>query len=217
VNLKKTLEEILDSLAPRLDVSEFALYLHLFRHSHMKGRRSMVFRLGIERKRLPRGIKNRTQAMGLSTCRDRLYSLAAKGLIRMTNRSRTGALVEVRLPAEVPAPRAGADASAHADYYRDPEKRLAILQRESFQCFYCRRLLDFEGYVLDHAVPRPYGDNSFRNIVAACAQCNTRKHGTRAEVFLRELYRQGLLDSREFSRRLDALRRLKKGLLKPAA
>jgi 5-methylcytosine-specific restriction endonuclease McrA len=62
------------------------------------------------------------------------------------------------------------------------------------------------GAVFDHATPvAAGGDNSFRNIVACCFDCNTRKKDRPAEVFLRELYRSGRLSSPELDARLAAL------------
>jgi hypothetical protein len=59
------------------------------------------------------------------------------------------------------------------------------------------------------------GGNSFRNIVASCHQCNTRKQGRSAEEHLRQLFRKGLLSELEFEGRLHALEALKDGQLRP--
>ena len=59
------------------------------------------------------------------------------------------------------------------------------------------------------------GNNSYRNIVAACHKCNTRKQGSESEDFLRDLYRKGLLSESEIEGRLSALEALRNGDLRP--
>jgi len=70
--------------------------------------------------------------------------------------------------------------------------------------------------VLEHVVSRPNGDNSYRNVVAACRQCNNRKGSLEADTFLRVLYREALLSADEFNERLTQLTRLRNGEVKPA-
>ena len=59
------------------------------------------------------------------------------------------------------------------------------------------------------------GDNGYKNIVATCHRCNSRKQGTLAEDFLRQLYRTNLLSEVEFAERLSALELLKDGKVVP--
>jgi hypothetical protein len=66
-------------------------------------------------------------------------------------------------------------------------------------------------------VSRPHGDNSYRNVVAACRQCNNRKGSSDAEDFLRVLYRENILSHDDFEQRLFHLYRLKIGELRPLA
>ena len=69
--------------------------------------------------------------------------------------------------------------------------------------------------VIEHVVSRPAGDNSYRNVVAACRQCNNRKGNSDAEDFLRVLYREGFLSGEEFEQRASHLQRLRAGELRP--
>ena len=62
---------------------------------------------------------------------------------------------------------------------------------------------------------RPEGDNTYRNLVAACVSCNNRKGNRLVDEFLRGLYRDGYLSSEEFESRLSALQLLRSGELKP--
>lgn len=102
------------------------------------------------------------------------------------------------------------------DFFNVAENRPFILQRESNKCFYCLRELDSSNYVIEHVVSRPEGDNTYRNVVAACRDCNNRKGDMPAEDFIRSLYRGGYFDAKEFESRLARLKRLKDGELKPS-
>jgi len=68
---------------------------------------------------------------------------------------------------------------------------------------------------MEHVISRPNGDNSYRNIVAACRSCNNKKDDLLAEDFLRTLYRNSLLSEDELKDRLDYLTKLKRGELRP--
>jgi hypothetical protein len=52
-------------------------------------------------------------------------------------------------------------------------------------------------------------------VVAACRECNNRKGDTPADDFIRLLYRENLMNSNEMSERLEKLKSLKEGHLKP--
>lgn len=219
MNLRKTIELLVDQLAPRLTIYATTLYLYLLRHTHLKRRRELLFSTNSDRKKLGIGAKRLGRPMSVGTCRGKIESLVEMGLISISEVTPQGLRIRVNLPHEAPAlrpvPPRRAQQAPETDYYRPPENRLAILHRENFQCFYCRRILELESYALDHVVPRR--GHFYTNLVAACVRCNVRKRNKRADAFLRDLYRQGVLDTQELSRHLHALRRLKKGLLKPAA
>jgi hypothetical protein len=98
------------------------------------------------------------------------------------------------------------------DFYEDRRYRPAILRRDEGACFYCARLVTIENAVLDRVVAEAEGgDNSHRNIVAACHECNSIKQATPAEDFMRLLYRKGVLSQQDVSARLERLARLRAG------
>jgi len=101
------------------------------------------------------------------------------------------------------------------DFFSVPENRQLILRREEHRCFYCLGTLTTDNHVIEHVMSRPDGDDGYRNVVAACCQCNNRKGSSTAEDFLRTLYRQSLLDAQEFEERKSYLDRLRSGELKP--
>lgn len=203
-----------DHLVPYLSLGsgERALYYHLLRHSHAEGRR--VAR-----------ISNRTLARSFgtshTTMRYHLRNLTQKGLVRILERSVAGHSIEVLTPADVPGCLlSGAEfdpaALDAADCFHDRRMRAAILHREHFACFYCLRTLDSETAVYDHVVPVcSQGDNSYRNIVACCFDCNTQKRDRPPDEFLRLLYRKGRLSSSDLDTRLAALHALQSGHLLP--
>ena len=101
------------------------------------------------------------------------------------------------------------------DFFAVPENRELILEREGHACFYCLRRLNADNYVMEHVSSRPHGGNGYRNIVAACRECNNRKNDMSVEDFLRMLYRETMLNAADFQERLDKLTRLANGELKP--
>jgi HNH endonuclease len=103
------------------------------------------------------------------------------------------------------------------DFFEVAKNRLLILAREGGRCFYCLRAIDASNHVIEHVVSRPAGTNGYRNVVAACRQCNNRKGAFLAEDLLRTLYRGSLLTAEEFENRLSHLERLRSGELRPQA
>jgi 5-methylcytosine-specific restriction endonuclease McrA len=101
------------------------------------------------------------------------------------------------------------------DFFEVPENRELILRREGARCFYCLRDIDESSFVAEHVISRPAGSNGFRNVVAACRQCNNRKKSVPAEDYLRTLYREQLLTPDDFSGRVSQLESLKAGRLVP--
>jgi 5-methylcytosine-specific restriction endonuclease McrA len=60
------------------------------------------------------------------------------------------------------------------------------------------------------------GLNSYRNLVSCCMECNVRKGETAANDYLRWLYRAQKLAPSEFRGRLQAVKDLKAGKVRPA-
>src|SRR5262249_50836505 len=153
--------------------------------------------------------------------------LADHGALRLIERGNLGHLIEVRLPREVRAAPRKTEARAPTrtparisleplDFLRTRALRQAIHAREGGLCFYCQRRTPGRSHCLDHVVPRANsGQNSYRNLVSCCLDCNSRKKDRPAPDFLRELYRDGTLSRKDLSGRLRALQNLKAGKLRP--
>ena len=102
-----------------------------------------------------------------------------------------------KFPSEIPGLMAAVSRVAisveEMDFFDVRENRMLILERENHHCFYCLRGINKSNYVIEHVESRPEGNNSYRNLVAACRQCNNRKSAVSADEFLRGLYRDGFL------------------------
>jgi 5-methylcytosine-specific restriction endonuclease McrA len=210
-----------DLLIPglRLSVIERALYSHLLRHSRLEGKQRLLFSIGW----CARGA-------GLSTfsVRKGVRQLAAKGALRLAERSKRRHVIEVRLPEEVRGVRARKIAEGAAERLRGAgnleetdflEKRAlpeAIHARARGYCFYCLRRVTTATRCLDHIVPQArMGWNGYRNLVSSCSECNSLKGERLAEDFLRWLYREGRLESGELKERLRALEKMAAGKMRP--
>lgn len=211
---ERAAKEIEDHLFPRLHLSirQRALYYHLLRHTRLLGAETAVFAL------VPLAT---ALDIAESTVRDDLRDLHTKGCVLIEERSRVGHLVRVLLPSEIegvvagPEPLPTVDVET-LDFFTDRRFLDALLARENGRCFYCLRSLRSESCQLDHVTPQVVGlDNSYRNIVAACHDCNTQKQGAEGADFLRALYRRGVVSQADLGDRLDAIERLRSGHLVP--
>lgn len=157
--------------------------------------------------------------MSEGTCYEKLRSLQAKGCLEIISVERNGSRVRLRLPKEIPGVVVEPTFQSvvgleDMDFFAVVENRSLILAREGHKCFYCLRALNADNQVIEHVVS-PNGNSSYRNVVAACRQCNNRKGDSDAEDFMRVLYREGFLSGDEFEERLSHLQRLRAGELRP--
>jgi len=154
------------------------------------------------------GIGEAGKPMSEATCYKKLQALAAKGCIDLVDSTRDGTRLRLHLPAEIPgvvlapAPTSVPDLE-ELDFFEEAKNREAILRREQGRCFYCLRALDASNWLIEHVRSRPEGDNSYRNVVAACRACNNCKGSTNARDFLRDLYRTGVLSQDDLAARLE--------------
>jgi predicted DNA-binding transcriptional regulator len=213
-------KQLEDDLVPRLglNLAERVVYAHLVRHSRLDRKRQLRFSILW----LAHGVR-----VSQPTARQAVRSLAAKGAVRLVDRTLAGHEVEVFLPEEIlAAPHEEAVPPCVArprgatleemNFLKVSSRREAIHARERGLCFYCRRRFVTRGRVLDHVVPLARGgSSSYRNLVSCCVECNSQKGETGAEDFLRTLYRLRRLTSAELDARLRALQALAAGKLRP--
>jgi len=208
------IEQCEDHLFPRLkfSVRERSLYYHLLRHTRVIDREQHVFAL------LPLA-----RALGVSewSVRADIRKLHSRHCVHIEERSQAGHLVRVFLPSEidgaiplssVPMP---VDIES-LDFFSDRRFVPSLMEREGNSCFYCMRPVRPDLYALDHVVPQVSRlDHSYRNVVVACHDCNSRKGGSDGRDFLRSLYRSGVLSQSDLTRRLHAVDQLEAGALVP--
>lgn len=209
-----------DHLAPRLDTYEQAIYLYVFRHSCLLGTPEVVIGFKSARRRMALGLGKAGTPISEGRVRLKLLSLQSKGCLQILGTERTGTRIQLVLPSDIPGVVPAVETAAptdieQIDFFNDTQGRAAILRREGSRCFYCRRVLSDQSYVIEHVVSRPTGNGSYRNVVAACRRCNDRKGAAEAGDFLRQLYREELLNESELADRLQGIRRLQAGELRP--
>jgi hypothetical protein len=220
MDLEKFIIQFHDYLAPKLDTYEQAIYLYIFRHSRLIGKDETVIGFKSARSRMACGVGEKGKPMSENSAYRKLKSLEAKGCLQIISSEHTGTRIRLLLPHEITGmlstPKEEQKLSVEEmDFFNDSTNRKLILEREGHRCFYCFCFLNKDNYVVEHIVSRPDGDNSYRNVVAACRQCNNRKGKSSVEDFLRTLYRDGLLNAQEFEKRQSALKQVRIGELKP--
>jgi len=217
-HLWKQLEDV---VAPRLRLTaiEHVVYSHLLRHSLLEGKRRLRFSLIW---------LGRNLSLSRTPVRNAVHRLDELRALHILERSRSGHVVEMRLPEEIRAPRDGKAAPGGApklprgasleetDFMKTNSLRRVIHVRDGGRCFYCLRQTPARMHCLDHVVPRARsGRNSYRNLVSCCMECNSTKADTPAPDFLRSLYRAGRLTPADLTDRLRALKTLAAGNLRP--
>jgi 5-methylcytosine-specific restriction endonuclease McrA len=222
LNVKLLWMQFEDVLAPRLGLTVWdrAVYSYLLRHSLVVGKLRLHF-----------AVLSVARYLGLSNgpVRQAVRRLDELGALRLLERSKTGHLVEMRLPEQIRALRPGRNGASRdageppastletTDFLKTWALRKAIHDRERGACFYCLRRTPANVQCLDHVVPRArFGRNSYRNLVSSCMECNTRKGDRPVRDFLRTLYRQGRLTPAELDTRLRSLKDLAAGKLRPS-
>lgn len=221
MDTQQFIEQFQDYLAPNLDTYERALYLYIFRHGRLLGADEVVIGFKSARRRMACGIGQDGSPMSENTAYEKLRSSQSKGCIEIVSSERTGRRIRLKLPSEIPGviPQPAAEPSPltleEMDFFEIPDNRALKLEREGNCCFYCLRALTPESHVIEHVVSRPAGDNSYRNVVAACRECNNRKNDSTAEDYVRALYRESFRNAAELQDKLTKLAKLRSGELKP--
>lgn len=212
--------ELEDDVVPALRLSpvDRAVYAHLLRHTLLEGKSHIRFSIAW----LSRGANLSSGAV-----RPAVRRLAVRGALRLIQRSKSGHLVQVVSPQEIrctclpdmSAVRRGYRFAAgfeDADFSRRRLLRESIHFRERGLCFYCLRRVSRLGRSLDHVVPLARGgDNSYRNLVSCCTECNSRKGEISGKDFLRQLYREERLSSTDLTARLRTVDALAADKLRP--
>jgi len=211
----KTIKEIEDYLIPflKLNTYERSLYYSLFRQTRLVNKEEIIF-----------VISSALSSVGITdfSTRKHLRIMDKKGCIKIVEVRRDGLKIKIFLPSEISGCVVDKKENLvvinieNINFYNDSKYRKTILQRENEKCFYCLKKITNENYVLDHLVPQVENvDNSYKNIVAVCHECNSKKSGSNANDFVRKLYRDSILSLKELEERLVKIEIVKNGELKP--
>lgn len=217
---QKFLADYQDYGAPRLDVYEQAIYIYIVRHTFLNDLEEAVIGFKSARKKMAFGTGKAGTAPSEAVVYEKLRGLERKGFVKIIASERTGTrlrilspfLNEGQMPHGQTFPYIDIE---NADFFEIQNNRKLILERDQYKCFYCSAGLDENNYVIEHVISRPAGNNSFKNLVASCRQCNNRKDSSLADDFLRRIYRDGLLSQVELAERLNQLKQLQLGNLRP--
>ena len=221
MDVKRFFEDFQDHLAPKLDTYEQAIYLYVVRQSRLKDCDEVVIGFKSARHRLATGIGEAGKAMAEPTAYAKLKSLETKGAVTILAIETKGTRMRANLPWEIPdvvppvaEPREPCRLE-DLDFFDEPALRQAIFAREQGLCFFCRRKLTPKGWVIEHVRSRPEGTNGFLNVVAACISCNNSKKAMDARDYVRVLHRNERLSDSEWQERMNALKKLEAGELRP--
>ena len=221
MQIEKHIQDIIDFAEPQMDVYEFAIYMYLIRHTRLIGKTESVFGFKSIRKTMVIGVGEKGTPMSEGTCYGRIKSLESKGFIKTLDSVFNGQVIKVFLPEEIPGIIKSIAYSQvildieELDFFEPPEYREKILERDNRKCFYCFKDLSKEGYVIEHVVSRPEGNNSYKNLVASCRACNNKKDNLPVGDFIRKLYRDNIISDTELTLVTNKLGQLKSGHLKP--
>ena len=206
-------------LSRLLKVRPFVMYILLFKRAYFEeGKRVIMVKLS------DLG-ENLLSDLGTPMSHD-VVKRGVNDLVRMKvvfkKPSRPGQIneYEVRLPSEIREviemikkdSEKGEDIvdDSKDDFYTGPQKRIEILKREDYKCFYCLCELKRDSFYLDHLMPQTNGGTNYKsNLVAACRTCNTKKNASNSESFLLDNYRKGLLTQQEYEAQKEKLEKLK--------
>jgi hypothetical protein len=98
INLEKELLTFTDYIAPGLDVYEQAIFLHLFRRSHLDGTDEITIGLRTARKEIGFGAGDSSKPMSEATITKKVNSLEKKSLVEKIDSTRQGTVLRVVLP-----------------------------------------------------------------------------------------------------------------------
>lgn len=205
-------------LSRLMKVRPFVMYLLLFKRAYFEeGKRVITVKLSELGENL---LSDLGQPMSHDVVKRGINDLVKLKIVKKKP-SRPGQIneYEVRLPSEIREVKDFIEKDKQKvekiiddskdDFYTDPQKRIKLLQREDYKCFYCMHELQRDDFYLDHLVPRTEGGQNYKsNLVASCKTCNTKKNAMKPGEFLLQNYRKGLLTQEEYQFQKDKLEKL---------
>jgi hypothetical protein len=178
-DLQKIFEQFIDLLLPELTPFEATVYIFFLRHSLFGEKREI--RIGqrtlAKAWTSPRAAETTSRAHILRTVK----GLEEKGVIKIGDTNRDGTLYTVFLPKEISSVKeklVAVDDPVEDNYFKDPQKRTEIFERDNYRCHYCGEKVTPENATLDHLIPQfKGGRHTKENLKTACLTCNSIKSG----------------------------------------
>jgi 5-methylcytosine-specific restriction endonuclease McrA len=206
--------QIEDFIVPQLnlDIGEARLYYYLLRNTRIVGLTEQIFSIAKIAEIL---------TYSKNAVKPRLKSMAKKGLIEVLDTGWNGTRIRVYIPEEIN------NVNLHIitesaldleelDFFKEAELRKHIIKLHSERCFYCGKLLNESNTCIDHIDPQiKGGTNSYKNLVAACHGCNSKKNDSSAIDYLRQVFRNDLISEEEFQIKKTLLDKIRTGDLRP--
>jgi len=206
-------------LSRLLKARSLVMYLLLFKKAYLEvGKRIISIKASEISENL---LSDLGRSMSNDTVRKGINELIQRKIIAVNTTLKPGQVnqYEVRLPSELREVQEMIDKdkeyldkpidNSRDDYFTDQEKRIEILKRDNYSCFYCLRELHRDDFYLDHITPKTRGGYNYKsNLLSACKTCNTKKQDNDAQVFLLQNYRKDLLTQDEYQSQRDRLKNL---------
>ena len=184
-NLEQIFKDVVDYLSPLQTPTEQSVYNYLLRWSIFEkqeiiqtGDRSLAASVSMPAK----GKLSKSEGLSYSTIRSTLRDLEAKGHIKVLEINHKGKKIKVNLPEEIEECKKRINrrgvAKPEPNYFKDPEKRKELFEKDKWTCFYCGEKVNAEDATLDHYKPQSKGgDDNKENLKTCCVLCNSIKSG----------------------------------------
>jgi hypothetical protein len=173
-SFEEKFKQLIDLLRPKMGPYEFLFYLFLFRHSVLEGTNTIRMGKRTIAEKLGKGSKGKSTNYQHVT--EVLKKLSEFGLLKIGDTDRSGTEYTIIVPDF--SDHGSAETRGKADYFRDPELRKTIFERDSWKCAYCGETVGPKNSTLDHFVPQSKGgEDSKENLRTACLLCNSIKTG----------------------------------------
>jgi hypothetical protein len=165
---------------PELTPHESSMYIFLYRNSFLAGGEATV-RIGQRTlgQKYGRGPKMSVPSRAHIT--RQVDQLEKKGCIIVGDTTREGTLYTVVPPEKVPLvveKLSIQPAALEIDWYKHPERRKELFERDHWTCRFCGEAVDEKNATLDHFDPQHSGGGHTKeNLHTACLLCNSIKSG----------------------------------------
>jgi Zn-finger protein len=201
-----------------LKVRSFAIYMLLFKRAYYSiGSRKIKLKISALGQNM---LSNFGNPMSKDVVKRGIKDLVDIGLIEKLHRP--GKINEyiVKLPSEITAIKKliskedtieeSIYGDSEDDILNDPEKRIEILKRDNYKCFYCLCELREKDFYLNHIEPKAKGGHDWKsNLVSSCRTCNMVKNSDNVDAVLLGNSRKGLILKSEYLEQKKKLEKLK--------